>query len=422
MQGTSSLPVGPRWSVSLLSLALLASATPARAQTRASNPSGPGWYLIPELDVSAVYDDNLFFNAGIPESSAYARLGAGLSVERQSPGKVFRSGYSFSSEIFPTRLDELTDLLARQNAYARFNGRVGARSEMSLNVSLLASKRPEDPSGIELGRRRSKSYNLNLSHRRRLNAAHSWDLGYGFGFRELSDRLELGLDTKNYGHNLSTSWVQRYSARTSGSLRYAYRLIFQPDLTVNLSGDDELQSHVVDYRWSTVLTPRTNLTFALGPRYSQSYVFAPEPSLGLEKAWRLAPEARIAIGHRRPRHSFDIAYVRSQFQSFGLVGVSETHSVAGSWQYEPVQRFSFTVSPGYYRNRRAEMTVETIRAVLRARWDMSRSYQLDISYRVSHQNGLFPLVDGTPLPRDGNDLTRQVVRVTLNFGRAFRVN
>lgn len=393
----------------------------AWAQTEASNTSSPGWYLKPTLDLAMVYDDNLFFGAEIPESSAFGRFGAGLAFERRAPSKLFRTGYSFSSELFPRRLEELNDLLARQHAFANFTGQVGAGSEVAMNASFLTSNRPEDATGIELGRRRSKSYDLGGSYRRLIGGAHSWDLSYLFGLRELDDGIELGLSARSFGHSFSTGWIQRYSARANGTVRYAYRIFIDPDLAPILGGEETLQSHLIDYSWSGAVSPRATFTFAFGPRYSETYAALPGRETLAEKSWVLTPEGRVSLGYRWQRSAITIGYSRSQLQSFGVTGVSDNQSLAFSWRYQPARRFEVTVTPGYFRNTRAERAIQTVRAGLVANWDITRTMQLRFNYLVSRQDGRFILI-GEDLVSNEAEILRQVVTVTLGFGKAYRLN
>ena len=298
-----------------ITLAVLASAAPGSAQD-------PRYTLNLTLTGAGVYDDNIYFARGNPEGGMVMRFRpAVLGRYRLTPDLSVEGNYSFDADYYPTE-PELTD------PFASHGGTLGARYRAGERTTISASVQ-------------------------RALSANAGDLFGGWG-------LEMGrLQGSVWGVIAGVS--QRISKTGTLGADYSYQ-------TITFGRDDTSRTHGVSLTYNQQLTPRTEMSVGIGPRFVDG--------------WR-SMDGTAALQHRLERGSVSLAYGRSRYPAPGRDVDTENLTLTG--QVRLTRTMHLSVSPGYFTHRYGDGGAEDGRAW---RVMVSTGWQLrpDLSLRASYQH------------------------------------
>jgi hypothetical protein len=332
----------------------------------------------------------------------------------------FRGGGSFDTELFPAELDELSTRFARQELTTDFSYASSPRMEWTLGAGYLDTLNAGEvilPTGLDFGRRPSKSLTANAGWSRDLTPRHALELQYDFARAEL-DRID-GPANVTWSHIVSGLWGYAFTPRTSFELGYALRWFTEENFAIGVPGSRNTESHLLAATLTRRLTGRTTLSLSGGPRYSLLPSFEGAPVDAQRSA--LGTEGEVSLQHSRPRSDTTLAYGRRQNLAFGVGGLVNTDSLSFVWRFRPVRRVQLALSPGAFRNQRAGQSVDSYRAGVDFDVEVLRWLHVTTSYVYSAQNGQFLFADAGEGFSD-ESVIRNTISMSVLVGRPLQLN
>lgn len=413
--------------VAVLAVPLLLGRAVCEAQTPGTSSDLPGWSLTPWLRTAGVHEDNTFFIRESKLTALYLRLTPAIEARYRGPLRSLEAAYSFDTELYPDRLKALTDAFVRQQASARIESRLGPRSSLAARASYLATRRPEEVlehSGLISSRRRTESYDANLTYNRALSPLIGFTADYTFRVLDLGEPSDLRHGSRGTLNTVGGEISFRHSPRSVSAVDYRVQFFVGEESTPVFIATRDFVAHVVTYRWTRHLSPRVTLRLMAGPRVSEA-VRLPvvESDVARETAemgkpfrttQELQPEILASLSYRATKTQFAVAYARSQFDAFGLLGWVNTESLELRAIYQPNPKLRIDARPGAFRNSQGLSEATSYRAYVSARLQLGRWMSLDGGWLYQYQNE-FLLSEAEPLVR-----RQQRERTTVSFGVTIR--
>jgi len=359
-----------------------------------------GFYVTPSFSFGEVYDDNIFSTASKPESDFITRFTPTIQAGYQSEPLTVLGRYTFDSEIYPDHPD-LTNAQVRQRASAELKYLPIRPLTLAVNGNYAETQTPSELNvltELQVGRSRASSLSLAPSVAYQFDPLTTGTGGYTFSRGELSG----GVSTDTHAMNLGLD--RRLTPRDTGSLGYTFNhYLFGGSLPSE--GTNSLTSHVLTFGWTREITPVTNVTLRVGPRFTEGTVH---------------PEVSASIAHKLKAGELSVTYAKSQSTSIGLGRVVDTDRVTASMTYQPVRFLQLSATPGFYRNTSGETESKVYSLTLGATYQLTEWLSLVGSYQFSLQQGSFSSTSGTPGSPD-QEISHNIVSLTLVATYPYRV-
>jgi len=298
-----------RWWVVILTAALLVAggATQARAQA--------GWYYLPDLTLSEVFDDNIFGTSASRQSDFISRLSSAVKVGYRSAPLTFLATSAFDAEAFAKNPDN--DGLNRVQSGVEAQWRPMPRLTLRFDGAFTRTETPSElvnGLGLELGRQTSTDLSVTPALSYRIQRTTLLEGSYGY------HRTETG-DVTTTTQEPRLRLTEQLTRVDLGTLTYGYRLIE--------SSNSSVSSHLVLVGWGRQISRSTTLILEAGPRISTD--------------GSLDAEANATLSHRWPSSvETSITYSRAQITIPGQTGPSNTQVVTAQVSMIPIR--SMTVS------------------------------------------------------------------------------
>ena len=340
-------------------------------------------WFVPAVSMSLSHDTNLFLTGNAGDTLAHVRPSFDAAYE--SPNREFHGFAAFEAQRSATY--PALNMLGEQRT-ALIDARVNTSPRTILGLSGRHDRTdsPSDlslESGILLGRQIATrtqvtpSVSYRLKPRTTVTALYSWTQESLSGYAEQSlHAARAGMD---YARSPRTQWGGRYVVRAFvGSL-------------------EQESSHTLLASWSRQVTPATNASVQVGPRFS-SYS---GPS----------SEVLATLLRRTPHQRFLVDYWHGETIVLGVPGPVGIHSGTArtSWLLRSDLEISTVI--GMFRSE----SLTDLRAIVYhggvgGAWTVREMYTLTAAYRADYQRGDLR----GQLPPDGH-LTRGVVLVGVTI-------
>ena len=296
-------PLVPGWLVAVIALAILLGPTPAWSQA-------PGWYYLPDLTLSEVFDDNIFGTSTHREFDFISRLSSAVKVGYRSQPLTFLATSAFDAEKFAKN--------PANDGFNRVQSGVEAQWRPMPLLTLRfdgAFTRTETPSelvsglGLELGRQTSTDLSVTPAVSYRIQRTTLLEGSYGY------HRSETG-DVTTTTQEPRLRLTEQLTRVDLGTLTYGYRLIE--------SGNSSVSSHLVLVGWGRQISRSTTLILEAGPRISTD--------------GSLDAEANATLSHRWPWSvETSLTYSRAQITIPGQSGPSNTQVLTAQVSMIPIR-------------------------------------------------------------------------------------
>jgi hypothetical protein len=309
----------PRLDATLLAVILVA--TPAVSCAQA------GWYVIPSLNLTEEFDDNVFGTSSNRKSDFVTRGSPSLTAGYRSQPLTLLVTAGFDAEFFEENR-ELSNVGDRKRADVAFQYLPTRTLTLGVTADYAQTVTPTELSpetGIELGRQETTLWDVSPSLSYRFTPSTSGDARYLYR-RSVTESLT------NVTQEARLGLSHLLTLRDTGTLGYILRQI-------EADAADADRSHAITIGWNRRLSPTMALSLEAGPRVSES-----DGTLGAEAAASL--ERRLKLG------AVSVAYTRSETAIIGRAGTARFDSLSGSLRLEP--RRSLQVNFGAFVSEVAE--------------------------------------------------------------------
>jgi hypothetical protein len=337
-----------------LAALLLALLVPAIAHAQA------GWYLIPSLNVSEEFDDNVFSAASHRSWDLITRASPNFKAGYQSKPFTLLGTGGIDAEMF-TQHSDLSGLANRKRAGFELQYVPEKPTTFAMSGSLLETETPGDlasQNGVETGRRHVRQWSVAPSLVHRFNLTTSGDAGYVYSqtmtgtTTQSSQQGRIGLSTE-------------LTHVDTGTTHYTIR-------TVETDGTDSTTSHTLTLGWRRKFSQTTSLSLEGGPRFTGG---------------NIEPDITAGLAHRFETGSLSLNYARTETTLIGQSGTVETNGLSGALTMTPERSLQLVLGAGVTRT-----TAETAHDITAYRANASLSYRLtkwlsaSIGYRFSLQD------------------------------------
>lgn len=342
-------------------------ATAAAAQTG-------GYYFVPSITVSAVHDDNIYFDAVDEVDDRITRLSPALDIGYQSDNLRWDASYTFDSEAYDDN-DTLDSWLMRRFARASIEYSPDQQLTWFANADFSNSLTPGELNlltGLEPGRREAERVSVNPGVRYAFSGATTAALDYQWS----NDELDGGVEADAH---ITTADLQHVlNGENTLTVGYTYR-------SYEFNNTTSAWSHTPRIGWLHQLSPRTRLTLEAGPRISRD----------AEDPYVLA-----AINHEFVRGEFELSYSIDETTLIGEAGRLETERVGTSLTYAFTADFEVDLTPSWSRIKRLGEETDVFAMSASARYRVNNSLFIVASYRHSDQDVELPVLGTQNLSRN----------------------
>ncbi len=318
-----------------------------------------GFYVTPSFSVAEIYDDNVFVSATRRESDVISRVSPGLQIGYQSAPLTLVGRYTLDAEVYPKH-PELTAADARQQAAAEVRYLPDPRLTLSLDATYMTTQTPGEfntDTGLQTGRVPARRVSAMPALAYKLDPISTVTGDYTFA-EDNSGSVRTDI------HGVDLGYERRFTARDTGSLRYAFRHFSFPDGTSN--------AHVLLLGWTRDIMPLTTVALQAGPRFSDG---------------SLDPEIAVSIRRTFKHGEVSLGYTRTQATVVGETGVVETESVGATLVYRPLPSLEIRVVPGFFVSTRGDLEAKVYRVAVEAAYQITKWLSLTGSYQFSLQRG-----------------------------------
>jgi len=356
--------------------AVLTMVSEGSAQSRA-------WF-VPALSMSLSHDTNLFLTGNAGDTLAQVRPSFDGAYE--SPNREFHGFAAFEAQRSAT-YPVLNMLGAQRTALIDARVNTSPRTILSLGGRHDRTDSPSElslESGIVLGRQIAARTQITPSAAYRLKPRTTVTAQYNWTQESLSRYPEQSLHSARAGMDYARS------ARTQWGGRYVARFFVGSPV----EGES---SHTLLASWSRQITPATNASVQMGPRFS-SYS-------------GVASEVLASLLRRTPRQRFLVDYWQGETIVLGVPGPVGIHSgtTRTSWLLRNDLEIS-TVIGVFHSLSLADLRATVYHGGVGGAWTVRQMYTLTASYRADYQRGDLR----GQLPPDGH-VTRGVVAVGVTI-------
>jgi hypothetical protein len=340
-------------------------------------------WFVPAVSMSLSHDTNLFLTGNAGDTLAHVRPSVDAAYE--SPNREFHGFAAFEAQR-STTYPALNMLGAQRTALIDARVNASPRTILSLSGRHDRTDSPSDlslESGIVLGRQIGTRTQITPSASYRLKPRTTLMGQYSWTRESLSVYPDQSLHSARAGMDYTrsprTQWGGRYVARSFvGSL-------------------DREFSHTLLASWSHQITPATNASVQVGPRFS-SYS-AP------------SSEVLATLLRRTPRQRFLVDYWHGETIVLGVPGPIAIHSgtTRTSWLVRNDLEISTVI--GLFRSLSlADLRATVYHGGVGGAWTVREMYTLTASYRADYQRGDLR----GQLPPDGH-VTRGVAAIGVTI-------
>ena len=342
-------------------------------------------WFVPAVSLSLSHDTNLFLAPG-NEGDTLAHVRPSFDAAYESPNREFHGFVAFEAQR-SAQYPVLNMLGAQRTALIDARVRTSPRTFIGLSGRHDRTDSPSElnlESGILLGRQIAARTQVTPSASYRLRSRTTLTAQYDWTRESLSVFPEQSLHAARAG--LDYAW----SARTQWGGRYVARSFAGAPL-------DREYSHTLLVSWSRQITPATNASVQMGPRFS-SYS-------------GVASEVLASLLRRTPHQRFLVDYWQGETIVLGVPGPVGIHSgtTRTSWLLRNDLEIS-TVIGVFHSLSLADLRATVYHGGVGGAWTVRQMYTLTASYRADYQRGDLR----GQLPPDGH-VTRGVVAVGVTI-------
>jgi hypothetical protein len=343
----------------------MCTAAPVAGQTRGT--------FVPSIDLTTLYDDNVFVTARAPASDRVIRMSPALSAERHFPRGAYSGSYRLDAEQY-ARHHELTNPAARVQAFSRLNYTAGQRLRLGLDHGYTDTTAPTElnlGTALAAGRMRTtrtsggSSATYRLSQRTTAVASHHMTI----------DRLEDGRSMRAH--------VSRAAMTRALSRRERFELDVEHSRF--RSHSQSLTADAVRLGWTRAIGSGTHLQLRGGPRLTSGTASA---------------DLFALVSHASESTSISLSFEQAQTTVIGVEAPVEARSVQMRVRWSPSRWLSCTVTPGLFRSAFAGRDIDVVRMGLDLRYVVTKTMAIDGAYGLETQRGTVGSADtGTDMER-----------------------
>ena len=313
-----------------------------------------GWYVIPSLSLSEIYDSNIFGRSsdgrGSGDASSRDRGSgeAGDFITQVSPGLVagyessrFRllGGYRFDSQWYADH-SELNSALETQVGQLQFGYVPTPSLRLNANASYQKSKNTDlvtqetGASAVNVGRRGGGVSVATVS------ASAAYDLmpltvvgaSYGFTYSDLGSTAGVSGSTTTQNNSVNLTVSRELSPLDRATLSYGFSF-FETDET---TGHTPSTFHTILVGYARDFSQDTGFLLALGPQFSDSGDVRAAANAQLRWAFRYA--------------TVFLAYSRGQGVVVGLTGPQASDTLAATITFDPIGPWTLNLASSVSRS------------------------------------------------------------------------
>ena len=357
-----------------------------------------GWYLIPTFRLTESYDDNIFGTSTNRTSDFITRFTPGLQTGyRSEPLTVLLSG-NFESDVFAKNPD-LNDAVSAwhvgmSSQYLpirplRLNFGVDYTETESLptltqNLASLNLANPLNPANtVQTGRQKTTLLSVTPNATYQFTPLTSGTAAFSY----TDSTFQQGATNTVYTGQLAVS--HQFTQRDTGTLTYivsSFQSNGQSFQTGGTTGPTSELSNTVTIGWAHQFSPRTTISLAGGPRFSEGSVSPAVNALATHQFRLFDWPANASLG-----------YTYSQGFIIGEPGSVNTQSVTGSVGVQPLRALQVGLGTGWskFTGTNTNTTSSAVQDTTTYSISLTASYQIlrwlsalaSYSFSYQEQNG-----------------------------------
>jgi hypothetical protein len=349
---------------------------PTEETTRAA-----GWYLLPSVSITEIFDDNIFQSTRSREADAITRFSPELGFGYRSIPLTVLGYVLLDAELFAVHTDQ-SGLNRKQ---VRFDAESRPDQTLTLRLSGVfdQTETPTDLTqnlGLQLGRTESTRGSISAGAAYRFDRRFTGEASYTF-------TTDTSGGISNTLHQALVSLVGQLTPRDAGRIVY--------HMQRGNSDGEAVASDSLVFGWDHRLSETTSFSVALGPRYSDG---------------QLQVEAYASVIHRLTNGQLSATFARTEGTIIGQRGLSTTTSFGAGISLRPWRALGLSITPHF-----AEVTgglhTTTYGSEFTARYEIARYIQLVTQYAIAYQKG-----GGGANGSGGNNGSGDILHNTVSIG------
>ena len=324
-----------------------------------------GWYLIPSVRLSEVFDDNVFVTPSPQQWDFITRLVPRLQGGYRSDPLTLLVDFASVVEVY-ARHPDLNNAGEQKHAGLTFEYLPTRRAKFGLTAGYTETLTPSiliPDTGVEIGRQSAKGFSAGSSFSYQFTPGMSGSAVYAY------TRNLLSTGPTNQTHDTRLSLTSQLTPVDSGTLIYHFDL-FDSE---GLSGSTSSTASAVLAGWTRQLTRSSTLTLRAGPQFAGGTVGA---------------EAFADSRYEFESATASLTYSLSRGLLIGETGTVTTNTLSASVSFEPLRSLSVTVTPGISRvtsDANAFQEIKTYRLVAAASYPLARWLTGTVGYQFAFQ-------------------------------------
>ena len=325
---------------------------PASGQSRGT--------LVPSIDLTTLYDDNVFVTSRAPASDQVVRISPALSAERPFVRGGYSGSYSLDADRY-ARHHELTNPVARVQAFSRLHYNAGQRLRLILDHGYLDTTAPTE---LNLGTA------LAAARIRTIRMSGGSTAAYRLSTRaSATASYQITRDRLDDGRTMRTSVARAAIDRT---LSRRERLAFDYESSRFDSRSQTTTAHAVRLGWTRAIGTSTQLQLRGGPRVTDGAANA---------------DLFALVNHTLEHGAVSVSFEQAQTTVIGMEAPVEARSlhVRGNWK--PFRSLSCTAAPAVFRSTFGGHDIDVFRIGLEARYAVSKTLAFEASFGAETQRG-----------------------------------
>jgi hypothetical protein len=323
-------------------------------------------YFTPAISIGAVYDDNVFFASDQETSDYMGRVSPELAAGYESERMVFEGLYTFDAEYYADN-SQLNDAMIRQHALANLQYELSRLLRFSLDSRFDATETPGElilQTGTDAGRNNAYRFSIGPALDYQITPRTGLGLGYTFSHEKTSG--ELRGDT----HSARTGVDWQVNQNNSVNLYYIFNhYVFNYYLFDTTATSD---SHVPMLGWTHNFSPRSSITLAAGPRFTDGSA---------------SPEIALSAQHTLARGELFAAYEKTESTVIGQFGTVENDTISAGIDYAVTPDLDFRMMPVFSMLEQSGVKVDVYQLSLELAYWMNDAISIIGSYEFSLQDG-----------------------------------
>lgn len=337
-----------------------------------------GYYITPAVTVSAVHDDNVFFDPQNEQDDTFVRLSPSLETGFESEPFTWQAGYTFDAERYD-EFDGLDSNQVRRFGNASVQYLPNSQLTLQANANYGKSQTGGDLNvltGLQPGRQVAERFSVNPGLIYAFSGATTGSLDYLWS----NDKLQGGVEADTY--TTTADLEHAFSDENTVRLGYTYRS-YEFD-NPNGTGSSTY-SHTPRLGWLHRFSPTLQLTVEGGPRISGD---------------ETDPYALIALTRELVRGQIELSYAIDETTLIGEAGRLETERVRFNFRHAFTADFEVGFTPTWSRIDRQGNEDDIFFVAANARYRVNNALFLVASYQHSDQEVVLPPVGNLDLSRN----------------------